>query len=58
MMKANWKSSLSGIIVLMGVVVHAINDPKVLQDPMTISTIVAGIGLLMTKDATTKDLPK
>lgn len=47
----NLKSTLSGIVILLGVVIHAVNDPKVLQDPMTLSTIAAGVGMIFAADA-------
>lgn len=46
----NWKTSLAGIAALISAIAAIIQAPEKAAEPTTISSILAGIGLLLAKD--------
>lgn len=50
MSKRSWKSTASGVVILMTVVLGAIQNPHILQDPMIVAQVAMGVGLLFTAD--------
>lgn len=54
MLGANWKTTLTGICMILGAIANAGMDylqGKPVDLPVTIAAITAGIGLIMAKDA-------
>lgn len=45
----NWKTTLSGIVAIAGVVVKLINNPTSM-DASDVAAVTAGVGLLLAKD--------
>lgn len=50
----NWRSSLAGVAAILSVV-SAKETHKILQSPEDLAIIIAGIGLILAKDATSSD---
>ena len=53
----NWKTSATGALTLALVGVKAASDPTILLQPDTITAVLAGVGLLLAKDASNKPAP-
>jgi hypothetical protein len=46
----SWKTSLSGVAVLITTAAHIASNPVSLTDPTTLGGLISGVGLLMAKD--------
>ena len=54
MLGTNWKTTLTGILMVLGAIANAGMDflqGKPVDFPVTIAAITAGVGLIMAKDA-------
>lgn len=54
----NYKSTLSGVVVLSALALHVSVNPAALLDSSTLAGFATGIGLLVAKDADKSNLPQ
>lgn len=47
----NWRSTLAGLLTLLGVGAHIYQTPSAAADPAVAAAIAAGVGLIVSKDA-------
>ena len=46
----NWKTTLAGLVMILGAIAAAWSDPAKRSTPETIAQIAAGLGLVAAKD--------
>ena len=48
---SNWRTTLAGVIVILGVFIKTSEVATILHDPDHLAIIAAGIGLILSRDA-------
>lgn len=53
---SNWRTTLAGAIVILGVFIKTPEVATILHDPDHLAVIAAGIGLILSRDAGDKNV--
>lgn len=54
--RRNWKTTVSGVLVLAACGVKLYEDPKMIADPAMQAAVVSGVGLVVASDSRAPDV--